>query len=56
LRKMSQRLKSDPASDPVTGVDLGAGPGAGRTTNGDRGGSPSIHAAPAMANAIEPAE
>jgi Mn-containing catalase len=56
LQKMSQRLKSDPASDPMTGVDLGAGPGAGRTTNGDHGGSPSIHAAPAMAEAADPAE
>ena len=29
---MAKRTKSDPASDPVTGADLGAGPGAGRTT------------------------
>lgn len=29
---MIARTQSDPASDPVTGADLGAGPGAGRTT------------------------
>jgi len=29
----AERLASDPSSDPITGVDLGAGPGAGRTTN-----------------------
>jgi Mn-containing catalase len=53
---MMFRLKSDPASDPVTGVDLGAGPGAGRTTEADHGGAPDIHAAPKMADAVEPAE
>jgi Mn-containing catalase len=29
---MITRTQSDPASDPITGADLGAGPGAGRTT------------------------
>ncbi len=29
---LAKRTLSDPASDPVTGADLGAGPGAGRTT------------------------
>lgn len=29
---LAMRTKSDPESDPVTGADLGAGPGAGRTT------------------------
>ncbi len=56
MQKMMFRLKSDPSSDPLTGADLGAGPGAGKTTNGDLGGSPDIHAAPAMAEAVEPAE
>ena len=28
---MANRTKSDPAADPITGADLGAGPGAGRT-------------------------
>ena len=30
---MDSRLKSDPNSNPVTGADLGAGPGAGKTTS-----------------------
>jgi Mn-containing catalase len=29
---MAERTMSDPETDPVTGADLGAGPGAGRTT------------------------
>ncbi len=29
---MAERLASDPAGNPVTGADLGAGPGAGTTT------------------------
>ncbi len=29
---MAKRTESDPAGDPLTGADLGAGPGAGRTT------------------------
>jgi Mn-containing catalase len=55
VQKAAIRLKSDPASDPITGVDLGAGPGAGKTTERDYGGAPDIHSAPAMAEA-EPAE
>lgn len=31
-KKIQQRTLSDPASDPITGADLGAGPGAGRTS------------------------
>ncbi|MGZ2412874.1 manganese catalase [Sphingomonas sp. F9_3S_D5_B_2] len=56
MQKMMFRLKSDTTSDPVTGVDLGAGPGAGKTTEHDHGGAPDIHAAPAVADAVEPAE
>jgi Mn-containing catalase len=56
LEKMMFRLKSDPASDPVTGADLGAGPGAGKTTNADHGGAADINVAPAMAEAAEPAQ
>lgn len=36
---MAARTKSDPSADPTTGVDLGAGPGAGRTKSGDMGGA-----------------
>lgn len=32
LDKMATRLQSDPSADPITGADLGAGPGAGTTT------------------------
>jgi Mn-containing catalase len=30
-KAMMQRTMSDPGSEPTTGADLGAGPGAGRT-------------------------
>jgi len=53
--KMAKRTMSDPSGDPLTGADLGAGPGAGRTTNGDKGGAPDIESAPAMAEANAPA-
>jgi Mn-containing catalase len=37
------RLQSDPAADPETGADLGAGPGAGRITGGeDKGTAPDV--------------
>ncbi|WP_114953788.1 manganese catalase family protein [Sphingosinicella terrae] len=45
MAKMVTRLKSDPSKDPMTGSDLGAGPGAGRTTKGDMGASQDIHQA-----------
>lgn len=54
--KMMLRTKSDPAANPVTGADLGAGPGAGKVSNGDFGSAPSIHEAPAMAEANQPAK
>jgi Mn-containing catalase len=53
--KMMKRTKSDYTADPLTGADLGAGPGAGRTTKGDKGGAPDIHSAPAMAEENAPA-
>jgi Mn-containing catalase len=56
MAKMVTRLKSDPSSDPVTGSDLGAGPGAGKTTNGDMGASESIHAATREAEAVAKVE
>jgi len=33
LKQMASRTKSKPDSDPTTGADLGAGPGAGKTKN-----------------------
>jgi len=49
--KMTKRTMSDPPSNPTTGADIGAGPGAGRTKNGDMGGAANIQDAPAMAEA-----
>jgi Mn-containing catalase len=46
---LAKRTKSDPASDPQTGVDLGAGPGAGLITGEDKGTAPDIKAAVARA-------
>jgi Mn-containing catalase len=45
MGKMMARLKSDASRDPITGADLGAGPGAGKTTDGDMGASKTIHTA-----------
>jgi Mn-containing catalase len=56
LNKMMLRLKSDPGTDALTGVDLGAGPGAGRTTDGDQGAADSIHTATRKAEATAKAE
>jgi len=53
--KLAARTMSNPSGDPLTGADLGAGPGAGRTTKGDKGGAPDIHSAPAMAEEAAPA-
>ncbi len=47
--KMTSRTFSDPSANPTTGADLGAGPGAGRTKNGDLGGAGTIQEAPAIA-------
>jgi Mn-containing catalase len=56
VERMMTRLESDPASDPVTGADLGAGPGAGRTSKGDKGGADSMTSAVAMGEAAEAKE
>lgn len=56
LDKMMTRLKSDPSVNPVTGADLGAGPGAGKTTHGDMGASESIHTATREAEAVNKEE
>ena len=55
LKRLAVRTMSDPSLDPRTGVDLGAGPGAGRISNEDLGGARTIHDAPAMADATAPA-
>jgi Mn-containing catalase len=36
MEAMAERTASDSASDPLTGADLGAGPGAGKTTPHER--------------------
>ncbi|MDB5702404.1 MAG: Mn-containing catalase [Sphingomonadales bacterium] len=50
--KLKARTMSNPANDPLTGVDLGAGPGAGRITEGDKGGADDIDDAAQMAKAL----
>jgi Mn-containing catalase len=50
--KLALRTQSDPAIDPETGVDLGAGPGAGRMTDGDNGAAADIKDAVALAKAM----
>jgi len=54
LSKLARRTMSVPTSNPTTGADLGAGPGAGRTATGDKGGAASVHEAPAMGEAAAP--
>lgn len=53
---MMARLKSDTSSSPVTGADLGAGPGAGRTTDEDFGGARDMEEALQMAQSMSPAQ
>jgi Mn-containing catalase len=50
--KLKTRTMSSPSDDPLTGVDLGAGPGAGRVTEGDKGGAADIDEAAAMAKSL----
>ena len=53
VAKLAARTLSDPTSDPQTGVDLGAGPGAGLITGGeDLGGAADIDDAAAQAKAM----
>lgn len=47
--KLAARTRSDPALDPQTGVDLGAGPGSGLITGQDMGGASDIRDAAAQA-------
>lgn len=51
LGSLAVRTASDATSDPQTGADLGAGPGAGRTSAGDLGGARSMAEAEKMADA-----
>jgi Mn-containing catalase len=50
--KLSKRTASDPTSNPETGFDLGAGPGAGLVTGEDLGGAKDIKDAAKMADAL----
>ena len=52
VEKLAARTVSDPGLDVQTGVDLGAGPGAGRITGEDLGGAADIDEAAALAKAI----
>jgi Mn-containing catalase len=49
LKALAIRTTSQPGGDPKTGADLGAGPGAGRVTRGDKGGAEDMDEAKAMA-------
>lgn len=51
LAQLAARTESDPAADPMTGVELGAGPGAGRTAEGDQGGASDMDDVVAQADA-----
>jgi Mn-containing catalase len=51
LEKLAARTLSDPKANPATGADLGAGPGAGRTTDEDLGGAADIVDAAKLAKA-----
>jgi len=44
--EMAKRTQSNADANPTTGADLGAGPGAGRTKNGDMGGVESLTSRP----------
>jgi Mn-containing catalase len=54
--KLALRTVSEPDSNPVTGADLGAGPGAGRTTEGDLGGAADINSAATQAERRKPTD
>jgi Mn-containing catalase len=51
LAALKVRLASDPAQSPVTGADLGAGPGSGRMSDEDMGGADDISEAAKIAKA-----
>src|SRR3546814_17475415 len=51
---MTERLKSDPNANPVTGADLGGGPGAGKLSDEDLGGASDMADARSQAAAKRP--
>jgi Mn-containing catalase len=51
LAALKSRLASDPSKSPVTGADLGAGPGSGRMSDEDMGGANDIEQAAEIAKA-----
>jgi Mn-containing catalase len=51
VAKLAARTLSNPSVNPTTGADLGAGPGAGRTTSADLGGAASTSEAADLAKA-----
>jgi Mn-containing catalase len=53
LKKLAMRTMSSPDADPETGVDLGAGPGAGRVTDRDYGGAADIEDAAKQAKSMK---
>lgn len=53
LDALKARLASDPSKSPVTGADLGAGPGAGRLSDEDMGGAADVSEAAKMAKASD---
>jgi Mn-containing catalase len=52
LRTLSARTTSRPDVNPGTGVDLGAGPGAGKVTDDDKGGASDMSDAKAQARSL----
>jgi Mn-containing catalase len=51
VEALAARTMSNPGASPTTGADLGAGPGAGRTSEGDMGGAVDVKDAVKMAEA-----
>jgi Mn-containing catalase len=49
LKALAARTMSQQSGDPKTGADLGAGPGAGKVTEGDKGGAGNMDEAKTMA-------
>jgi Mn-containing catalase len=52
VKALAKRTKSDPAANPTTGADLGAGPGAGKMSDEDMGGASDVKDAVAKADAM----